>query len=134
MVPRRIIFPPPLSSFFIVLLMSILYFQKQSTKLASSWIARSSAEIQVNLVHHRGDFTSESEECVVGPIKSNCSDELMLERPKPRMGDKDLLVWETIVRDSSHYFEFGLGASTVAAVALHVPKITAVDSDLSWVK
>jgi hypothetical protein len=135
--PGRLKFPPSAYSFFVLLLITVLYFQDRCTKLASSWIARPWAETQVSLVHHRGDgdggLTPGPGECVVAPIKSNCSDELMLARPKPLMSDKDLLLWETTVRNSSHYFEFGLGASTIAAVGLHIPKITAVDSDLTWV-
>lgn len=61
--------------------------------------------------------------------------EALPEQHKPRMEAAEVLLWMETTTNAKRYFEYGMGGSTFVAVTkLHVPHVTAVDSDLAWIQ
>jgi hypothetical protein len=51
------------------------------------------------------------------------------------MEEEELLLWMNITKKAEHYFEYGIGGSTIMAITqLQVKHVSAVDSDLSWIQ
>lgn len=101
--------------------------------------------MEINIIHLKGEnYSNESANCS-SPSSSSSTEgiyiynttktnDTWLEGIYPRMTPAEVALWRNTTKNARHYFEYGIGGSTLLAITeLHVPLVTAVDSDVLWI-